>query len=215
MKLSHAARAAVCLLMIGACAELFAPRAGAWPPPPKFTELQIVNNTQVEIFDIRIEIDLSDPSDRSQILVPTNEIPYGVVINRLPAGRTVVVSTGAGTQGIEGVARVRLKGDAQAPLGQPLGQDVVIEAKRDNFDTSNPELEWSGFCAKAPSGGTDYQPRLEFRMNTSLNKLEAHLSGKWRWDSEWATQVVESSGWFPGGGGGGGGGGGAQQNGGG
>lgn len=200
MRGSMMVRVLVCLVAVGVLGDVFSNRAGAWPPPPRFTDITVVNNTQVEIFDIRVEIDLSDPADRSQILVPSNGTPYGFTIARLPAGRSVTVSTGPGSQGIEGVARIRLKGAVEAPLGTPLMQDVVIEAKRDNFDESTPELEWSGFCSSAPQGESDYKARLEFRMNTTMNKLEAHLTAKWRWDEAWPAAAIESSGWFPGGG---------------
>ena len=194
MRVSSVLRSVVCLLIVGVCAHVFVPTAEAWPPPPRFHQFMVVNNTNVDIYDIRVELKLSDPNNRAQLFNAGNK-PFGFTVWRLPPGRKAFIGTGTSptlTDGIDGAAQICLKAGVNAPGGLQLASDVEINADRSDFDPANPGQEYSGFCSTAPPQQTDYMMTLQFVREGGV--IRAKLRAKCRWGTFWSAQPKQNMG---------------------
>ncbi|MDF1702605.1 MAG: hypothetical protein P1V36_15755 [Planctomycetota bacterium] len=191
MQASTMGKGVLALVVIAVFSGVLMEQAGAIPPPPRFREFTIINSTPQEVAGVMVEFWPTNPNDRGQ-LGPS----FTISISRLPAGKSVVFSTGPGTQGIEGIAKIQAR--ASCPMGNPLPMPAEIIAPKGDY-TSPPDgvLEYAGFCSNAPSGQTDYKPTLEFRVNPSTQKYQAVLHAKWRWNEAWPPAAVEGVSTFP------------------
>ena len=185
MSVSRVLRALAAVVLVLACAELTTKQASAWPPPPAFDQFMIVNSTNLEVTGITVRFFPTDPKNRGNLATS-----FDVSLSRLPAGKSVIVRTGPGTQGIEGVARIT--GTGMAPSGNPLPIPATITAPKGNFDGQAGD-EYGGFCSQSSDGTQSYIPRLEFRVNSSTQRIEAFLTAKWRWSNQWPQAVSDTS----------------------
>lgn len=191
MQASTMGRGVLALAVIAVFSGVLMEQAGAIPPPPRFREFTIINSTPEEVASVMVELWPTNPNDRGQ-LGPS----FTISISRLPAGKSLVISTGPGAQGIEGIAKIQAR--ASCPVGNPLPMPAEIIAERRDF-TLPPDgvVEYAGFCSSAPAGQSDYKPTLEFRVDPANQRYQAVLRGKWRWNDFWPTDPRVGVSTFP------------------